>query len=75
MDGSFDRENDMMYYEWNFGDGQTSREPNPVHTYNTGGTFNVTLSGVDKYGHTSNGTMTVITNNRRPRVRITRLDF
>jgi len=30
-------------YLWNFGDGQTSTEANPVHTYMTPGTYTVTL--------------------------------
>ena len=30
-------------YLWNFGDGQTSTEMNPVHTYMTPGTYTVTL--------------------------------
>jgi len=28
---------------WSFGDGQTSTQQNPVHTYNTPGTYNVSL--------------------------------
>ncbi len=31
-------------YLWNFGDGFTSTEANPVHTYTTPGTYTVTLS-------------------------------
>jgi PKD repeat protein len=30
-------------YEWNFGDGNTSTEENPVHVYTDGGTFTVSL--------------------------------
>jgi len=30
-------------YNWTFGDGSTSTEQNPQHTYTTGGTFNVIL--------------------------------
>ncbi|MFC2130438.1 PKD domain-containing protein [Bacteroidota bacterium] len=32
---------------WNFGDGQTSTEQNPVHTYQNSGTYTVTLSVSD----------------------------
>ena len=31
-------------YQWNFGDGQTSNQENPSHTYAQSGTFNVTLT-------------------------------
>jgi len=31
-------------YEWNFGDGQTSTEASPVHTYTTAGNYTVVLT-------------------------------
>ncbi len=31
-------------YEWDFGDGETSQEENPVHTYTENGIFDVTLT-------------------------------
>lgn len=31
-------------YEWDFGDGSTSTQENPVHVYTDGGTFTVTLT-------------------------------
>jgi len=34
---------DVDTYQWNFGDGETSTESNPVHTYAMSGSYNVTL--------------------------------
>lgn len=31
-------------YEWDFGDNNTSTQPNPTHTYQTGGTYTVELT-------------------------------
>ena len=38
-------------YLWNFGDGQTSTEANPVHTYMTPGTYTVSLQVVNPLGN------------------------
>jgi len=35
-------------YKWLFGDGDSSSSANPVHTYPTKGTFNVTLKAINK---------------------------
>ncbi|WP_269752097.1 PKD domain-containing protein [Thiocapsa bogorovii] len=35
---------------WNFGDGQTSGEPNPTHVYDEAGSYDVTLSVTGPYG-------------------------
>jgi gliding motility-associated-like protein len=40
---SFGTGSNITSWNWNFGDGQTSILPNPTHTYNSSGTFNVTL--------------------------------
>jgi PKD repeat protein len=37
-------------WSWNFGDGGTSTLQNPVHTYATAGTYNVTLIATDNDG-------------------------
>ena len=39
---------------WDFGDGNTSTEENPVHTYTTAGTYDVTLSVVGDGGTDTN---------------------
>ena len=46
--------------QWNFGDGQTSTQQNPTHTYTQAGTFNVTLTVSCGNGHcTDTKTQTV----------------
>jgi PKD repeat protein len=37
-------------YYWEFGDGSTSEEQNPLYTYNEGGTYTVTLTVTDNDG-------------------------
>ncbi|MCB0397354.1 MAG: PKD domain-containing protein [Flavobacteriales bacterium] len=39
-------------WSWNFGDGGTSSQQNPTHTYNSTGNFNVTLSASNSFGGT-----------------------
>ncbi len=41
--GSFDLDGDLITFFWDFGDGNTSTDANPSHTYGSGGTFPVTL--------------------------------
>lgn len=41
---------DSTSYSWNFGDGSTSTEKNPTHTYKSIGTYNVTLNVSNSYG-------------------------
>lgn len=48
-----------LSYLWNFGDGTTSTQQNPTHTYNTTGNFNVRLTVTDTV---CNQTSTVIRN-------------
>ena len=47
-------------YSWNFGDGQTSTQQNPSHTYNSAGTYNWTLTvSIGQTTCTKNGTVSV----------------
>jgi PKD repeat protein len=39
-----------LTYQWDFGDGATSTEPNPTHTYTTRGSFTVKLTVTNVYG-------------------------
>jgi gliding motility-associated-like protein len=41
-----------LTYLWNFGDGNSSTQPNPTHQYAADGLYTVTLSIVDQYGCT-----------------------
>ena len=38
------------YYQWDFGDGSTSGQPNPLHVFLSGGFYNVELSVQDQNG-------------------------
>lgn len=46
-------------YEWDFGDGTTSTEANPSHTYTQAGTYSVTLTVTDVNGKSSVQSTTV----------------
>lgn len=49
-------------YSWDFGDGGTSAETNPVHTYATDGTYTVVLSATNSCGSvTSTQAVTIVT--------------
>jgi len=44
---------------WNFGDGATSTEQNPSHTYATAGTYAVTLNASNTYGYSVSAPITI----------------
>jgi PKD repeat protein len=46
-------------YSWNFGDGNTSTEQNPTHTYAAAGNFNVVLTASNSVGATANYNQTI----------------
>jgi glucose/arabinose dehydrogenase/chitodextrinase len=45
--GSLDPEGQPLTYSWTFGDGTTSTEANPTHTYTQAGPYNVRLTVAD----------------------------
>lgn len=51
-DESTDPDGSISSWAWNFGDGNTSTQQNPVHTYAAAGTYTVTLTVTDNGGAT-----------------------
>lgn len=51
-DQSTDADGTIKSWSWNFGDGQTSSDQNPVHPYASAGTYTVTLTVTDDDGAT-----------------------
>ncbi|MFA5269224.1 MAG: PKD domain-containing protein, partial [Methanoregula sp.] len=45
--------NASTFWNWSFGDGGTSAEQNPVHTYSLPGTYTVSLAAGNEYGENS----------------------
>jgi len=57
--GSTDVDGTIVSYQWNFGDGATSTEMNPQHTFAAEGQFTVTLTVTDDKGATNVATKVV----------------
>lgn len=58
-DNSTDRNDDMVSWDWNFGDSNVSSEQNPVHTFAETGNYDVTLTVTDAEGLSSTETVIV----------------
>ncbi|MCP4567464.1 MAG: PKD domain-containing protein, partial [FCB group bacterium] len=54
-----DADGNIVSYAWDFGDGNNSMERNPVHTYETAGTYSVSLTVADDGGETGTSSQTV----------------
>jgi len=65
--GTFDPDAQPLTYLWNFGDGNTSTDPDPTHTYLDFGTFTVT----DSLGASGTDTVTITIGNLSPVATIT----
>ncbi|MFI1221084.1 MULTISPECIES: PQQ-dependent sugar dehydrogenase [unclassified Streptomyces] len=66
--GSADPEGGNLSYAWDFGDGATSTDADPSHTYTTAGTFNPTLTVTDPEGLTGTASLVVTAGNSAPTV-------
>ncbi|MQY14013.1 hypothetical protein SRB5_41740 [Streptomyces sp. RB5] len=69
--GSSDPEGGTLRYSWDFGDGTTSTDANPSHTYTTAGTFRPTLTVRDPQGLTGTASLVVTAGNSAPTVTLT----
>jgi gliding motility-associated-like protein len=50
----------IAYYNWNFGDSTTSNTINPVHTFNTAGTYSVSLVAMSDQGCTDTAQAVIV---------------
>ncbi|MEV1045780.1 PQQ-dependent sugar dehydrogenase [Streptomyces sp. NPDC049916] len=69
--GSADPEGGNLTYAWDFGDGTTSTDPSPSHTYTTAGTYTPTLTVTDPEGLTGTASLVVTAGNTAPTVTLT----
>lgn len=59
-DSSTDSNNDITQWSWDFGDGATSSDQNPMHVYAASGNYDVELTVTDSEGNTNTSTQTVV---------------
>lgn len=64
--GSYDPDSDPVTYNWNFGDGAFSTDPNPIHVYTTSGTYIATLTLTDIHGSEVSRSTTIFAGNQKP---------
>ncbi|WP_162449643.1 ThuA domain-containing protein [Phytoactinopolyspora mesophila] len=69
-EGSFDPDGEDITYQWNFGDGTTSDDPNPTYTYTEPGVYPVQLVVTDTTDRSSSSSLTITVGNTRPEVTI-----
>ncbi len=69
--GTFDPDAQSLSYNWDFGDGNSSTDPNPAYIYNANGSFLVTLTVTDTLGAIGTDTLTITVGNQEPVADIT----
>src|SRR3954471_1317741 len=65
-DGSFDPDGTIVTRGWDFGDGSTSAEVNPAHTYVGIGIYGASLKVVDDSGATASSSRAVVVGDAGP---------
>lgn len=65
-DASSDDDGEVVDWQWEFGDGNTSKEQNPSHRYGKKGTYIVRLTVVDDHGDTGMTTREIAVRNAPP---------
>ncbi|GAA2434250.1 PQQ-dependent sugar dehydrogenase [Streptomyces macrosporus] len=66
--GSSDADGDALTYSWDFGDGGTSTQANPTHTYRENGTYTATVTVKDPSGRTGSASVHLTVGNTAPKV-------
>lgn len=56
---SYDPDGTIVGYAWNFGDGTTSTDPNPIKIYNSAGSFTAVLTVTDNSGLTGSNSVVI----------------
>lgn len=68
--GTSDGDGDALTYAWDFGDGGTSSEADPTHTYRKNGTYTATLTATDPSGRTGSASAHITVGNTAPTVNL-----
>ncbi|GAA3890952.1 PQQ-dependent sugar dehydrogenase [Streptomyces sedi] len=69
-EGSTDPDGSELTYAWDFGDGATSEEADPTHTFEEAGTYSVVLTVTNAAGATGNASVQVVAGNTEPEVNL-----
>nr|MBX2817673.1 PQQ-dependent sugar dehydrogenase [Saprospiraceae bacterium] len=67
---SVDPDGDELTYRWDFGDGQSSNQVDPMHTFQEPGTYKVALQVTDQEGNQSTTNLNIGAGNDPPRMKI-----